>query len=157
MSATAKVGSTLSGGQVEIDPKLPLMGPFYSLLLLPSSKVKRCEELERALTLFIEVLNKYEINADLRNSMVANAKMSVNAFHDYLRLAQRSFPSLRGTVTAAKRTFSRGADLPSENVASFHKDYQEVVRVYGVGHHYDFLYHLSHGLTLGLGKYHLTI
>jgi hypothetical protein len=81
MSAiTPKAGPTSSGGQSEIDPKLPLMAPFYSLFLLSSSKVKRCEELERALTLFIEVLDKYEINADLRNSTVANAKRSGNTF-----------------------------------------------------------------------------
>jgi hypothetical protein len=59
-------------------------------------------------------------------------------------------------VTTAKDAFHRGADLPAENVTSFHKDYQGVVRIYGVGHDFFFV-SSQQGLTLGLGKNRLAI
>ncbi|KAF8193352.1 hypothetical protein BJ912DRAFT_960809 [Pholiota molesta] len=66
MSTTPKIESN------RMRSGFPLMEstttPFYSLFMSANGKEKRCEELERALSLFIQVLVNHEIDADLRTS-----------------------------------------------------------------------------------------
>jgi hypothetical protein len=72
----------------EAKPKLtpgavPLMEPirFYSAFRTASSKREKLEQLERALSLFIEVLQKHEINKDLKEGKIQEANKSVNRSH----------------------------------------------------------------------------